>query len=557
MGRLSSLASTLLLASAASAIPTSFERRNDTQPSDMIYDSADLPATQELVWAPCWDNYECANLAVPWDYEDEAVGLTSVFFIKASSGGDQSSAQDILFNPGGPGGSGVNAILTGFDTQIMENFGGNYNIISFDPRGVNNSALVEPLTCHNMSDPDNYGQMPSPGHSIPLRELYAHSVAIGNFCTKVNAETHARYHGTLAVVQDMMHFHKLNTALKGGDPETEPIWYYGVSYGTVIGQTLAAYYPDRVGRVILDANVYGVQHYEGYAPSAVDDTDQAFKFFFEYCFEAGPEKCAFAGNSTSPQEIETRYLNVLQQLEDNPIPISSGSLPSIYTRRDVMSSAFSAAYGPMSGFPQIAELAAALESGEVSKIAGESVPTGPYPENANYTEEISSSEVLVLVTCVDANGRFPLTNFEEYEKAVQTMTRESVYGGEQIAKANAASCIGLDIAPPTSQVFPGFENTKTAVPVLFIGTTGDPITPLSSAFRMSALFEGSVVLTHDTPGHGYMGIPSNCTTGYVQAYLESGDMPPDGTICEPDVSAAPFMQDQDPAKMVRRFAKHW
>jgi hypothetical protein len=52
---------------------------------------------------------------------------------------------------------------------------------------------------------------------------------------------------------------------------------------------------------------------------------------------------------------------------------------------------------------------------------------------------------------------------------------------------------------------------------------------------MSTFFEGSAVLTQNSGGHGFSNIPSKCTFGHVKAYLDSGILPKDGTVCETDV----------------------
>jgi pimeloyl-ACP methyl ester carboxylesterase len=69
----------------------------------------------------------------------------------------------------------------------------------------------------------------------------------------------------------MVHFTELQAAARGKDPKSVKINYYGVSYGTLLGQTLVALYPDRIQRILLDGNVYGVAHYQGWEPSGIDD----------------------------------------------------------------------------------------------------------------------------------------------------------------------------------------------------------------------------------------------------------------------------------------------
>jgi hypothetical protein len=53
---------------------------------------------------------------------------------------------------------------------------------------------------------------------------------------------------------------------------------------------------------------------------------------------------------------------------------------------------------------------------------------------------------------------------------------------------------------------------------------------------MATFFEGSAVLVQNSAGHGYASVRSNCTIGHVQNYLDTGNVPKDGTVCETDGS---------------------
>lgn len=39
--------------------------------------------------------------------------------------------------------------------------------------------------------------------------------------------------------------------------------FWGVSYGTILGATVAAMFPERVDRIVLDSNVNAQQYYTG------------------------------------------------------------------------------------------------------------------------------------------------------------------------------------------------------------------------------------------------------------------------------------------------------
>ncbi|HEY3486057.1 MAG TPA: hypothetical protein VGK49_11785, partial [Ilumatobacteraceae bacterium] len=74
----------------------------------------DEPAARTLDWDECddplvtEDEVECATLTVPLDYDDPSGDTIDLALVRVPAGGDRKGA--VLFNPGGPGGSGFDPI---------------------------------------------------------------------------------------------------------------------------------------------------------------------------------------------------------------------------------------------------------------------------------------------------------------------------------------------------------------------------------------------------------------------------------------------------------------
>lgn len=70
------------------------------------------------------------------NYSNTDAGLFSLALIRIPSplNTTQEYRGPVLFNPGGPGGSGVDAI-TSMGTQLADIIGPEFDILSFDPRG--------------------------------------------------------------------------------------------------------------------------------------------------------------------------------------------------------------------------------------------------------------------------------------------------------------------------------------------------------------------------------------------------------------------------------------
>jgi len=80
---------------------------------------------------------------------------------------------------------------------------------------------------------------------------------------------------------------------------------------------------------------------------------------------------------------------------------------------------------------------------------------------------------------------------------------------------------------------------RPEAPLLFLSSRFDPVTPLSSAYAMSARHPGSSVMVQESAGHTALhSAQSNCTKLVVQKYFETGEVPMMGKICE--ASGKPF-----------------
>ena len=72
---------------------------------------------------------------------------------------------------------------------------------------------------------------------------------------------------------------------------------------------------------------------------------------------------------------------------------------------------------------------------------------------------------------------------------------------------------------------------KGAGPILVVGATGDPVTPLTSSRKMAAALEQGVMLVREGEGHTSYGSGNQCIDDAVNAYLINGKAPANNTQC--------------------------
>jgi len=133
---------------------------------------------------------------------------------------------------------------------------------------------------------------------------------------------------------------------------------------------------------------------------------------------------------------------------------------------------------------------------------------------------------------------------EEVKMVYERLKKDSQFGEFWLANVR---CSGWKIRPV--ERFSGPLGGNTSHPILLIGNTADPVTPLEAAKRMSPYFPGSVVLTQNSTGHCSLSAPSTCTAKYVREYFFSGKLPPAGEVCQED-----YPMFSDPPSKDKMFA---
>jgi pimeloyl-ACP methyl ester carboxylesterase len=130
----------------------------------------------------------------------------------------------------------------------------------------------------------------------------------------------------------------------------------------------------------------------------------------------------------------------------------------------------------------------------------------------NPAESISNLPIRCSDFVLRASNLSDLVPLIEKQSAVSAFTETLYYVSWQCATWRMHA----------KERYTGDFAVKTRNPIMLIGNTYDPITPLRSARNVSEAFEGSVLLQQDSYGHCSTAQPSVCTAKAVRRYFLEG-----------------------------------
>ncbi|KAI0689861.1 alpha/beta-hydrolase [Cerioporus squamosus] len=504
----------------------------------------------QIQWGPCDPSVvndtslSCGFLEVPLDYQDPSVGNARLAIVKVNATGERRGS--LLFNPGGPGGSGLGTLVENKEL-LLALTGGVYDVVSWDPRGVGNLTTPGEIFCF-----DSLAEFTSfYNGTIELTGIEE----TGNFTDPTDVQTllaqgptmqkngkYLKYVGTSAAVRDMV---SIANVLDGADA---PINYLGVSYGTLIGSWFVNMFPERVGRVILDAVLdpiaFATQDPALSFSNQLVSVDTIYKALITGCALTGPAGCAAASEGDGPLDIDAKVQALLNAAYNATkvnasVPITSGNIRAhLYVEM----------YSPADwsnlvneDYPQIVQI-----------VNGEAPANASRPLSRRYK---------------DLNRRNPLVKRGSESNDSPSYTDSAIYCGDSIdARGTTMEEVFKHIIPTARNVshifgsiwpilfyrcsswpvrsverYQGPFNKKLANKILIASNTFDPVTPLPAAERVAGLLGQDAVLVRQNGfGHPTVTAPSACMNDIFIAYMTNRTLPANDTVCEVDADFEVF-----------------
>ena len=458
---------------------------------------------QEVQWSDCGAGAECATVMAPLDWDNPGVGEDVNLAVSRHSATGQALGS-LFVNPGGPGASGYEFVLDSVDFAVSEVLRESFDVIGWDPRGVNFSSPVSCAATDAELDYFFFGELEAqPDTPEWDAELLAESIRFGQEC-QANTGELLEFVDTLSTVRDLDLLRHLV-----GD---EQLNYLGYSYGTLIGALYIDTFPEKVGRMVLDGPVDpGASQFD-----LVVNQHRGFEEALEaYLVECDlTNSCPFAGS------LEQRLRGVsdlYDELEQNPLRHADGRLIDDGMLRTAMVTTLYA----QSSWPFLTRMFDELQEG-VTDTAIFLVDF--YYDREGGVYQNNSMEAFIAINCLD----YPVESDPAVLEAQADQLREAAPYTARPSGDGDLVCMNWPYPPKLNK---GPVRGEGANPVVILGTTGDPATPYNWSVSLNEQLENSVLLTLVGEGHLAYDERVTCINDPVDTYFVTGDLPEDGLTC--------------------------
>ncbi|WP_235995812.1 alpha/beta hydrolase [Nonomuraea montanisoli] len=427
---------------------------------------------------------QCGTLAVPLDYSRPGGRRIDLALIRVKATGDRLGS--LVFNFGGPGGSGVDTLAMA--ARAFAALGTRYDLVSFDPRGVERSAGVrcggDVEAILNATD--------GAGGDKAVRRFVA-------ACRKDSGKV-LPHVGTVDAARDM---DRIRAAL--GDAKLN---YFGLSYGTQLGAVYATHFPKNTGRIVLDA---------AYDPSGTfADRAVIQATGFATSFAAFAEDCVAKGCDLGqdPAAVKKTVETFVDGLRDKPLKVGKRTLTHALGQLGVITPLYAKAT-----WPALEQAVAAAVKGDGAMLLALADTYTGRRADGTYATMLTSMQA---ITCADTSER--------------PTPAQAAAINRKIKKIFPVLATNGTVPPCAHWPVPGDNAAKRidatgSAPIMVVGAKGDPATPYRWAVSLTARLRTGSLLTYEGEGHGAYLSGSACVAQHVNTYLLTGKLPPRDTSC--------------------------
>ncbi|MBW3083925.1 hypothetical protein KEM60_00107 [Austwickia sp. TVS 96-490-7B] len=574
-------------AHAASPAPSGKET-SKTAPARGALDLSKV-TVPTLAWKNCTDKdlkgFQCTTALLPLDYSKPHGDKIEVTVAKKNATGKKKGA--IFTNPGGPGEVATKK-LKEFVGILGKEVNESHDILAIDPRGIAGSTETK---CWSDKAAPKGDDIRFPITSERVSQKLAYDVFYRDACAKT-ARPIMDHISTAQVARDMEMIRKAMGEQKLNYYGVSYGTYLGATYTALFPHTVGRMVTDGVVDPIAWSTGHGKDGDN--IPStlrggAADSSLDTLKAAFAECKKAGPKACPHGAT------IEKEWDEVLETLKKGPFKdgkethtfdsyVSDAGV-ALYDNqgiRDLFASvhhtweAMTKKNGK-STTPATAPAHPKATTGQTNPKA--TTPAAPKPEPTSATPAAPSNQTpvkplkeaaqeakqraiakaplglpaagatagkpvapgkpapnkpawsdspeLFAVLCVDTKNPKDPKAWEKYS------TPEHVKKNPFLTYWAWGSSVCAGWPGQDKNIYQGPFNVTPANPLLVIGNTHDPSTPLKNAQTLAKLSPGARLLTVDTFGH-VAGNKNICAAKALRSYFINGTLPAEGTICKAD-----------------------
>lgn len=485
---------------------------------------------QRVAWTTCHHRLKCAKVVVPINWQHVTSASIEIAMVMHPATGK--SLGDLLVNPGGPGGSGVEFVEDGVDGVVDSTVERNYDVIGFDPRGVGASA---PVTCYDDAGTDAYNYKIEPGaigSAIWIAAEEKKSRELAAACLK-NTGPVLDHIDSVSAAEDM---DVIRSALG-----ISKLNFLGYSYGTYLGTLYAGLFPARVGRFVLDGadDPWGSDYeppdsssdssdssYFSVAPDEDSTVAQAVGFedslksYLRSCIANIPDtvgilRCPFGSTLAG---ATTKIDKLLASVNKHPLTARDDRKLGGAT---LVTAIDDSLYDP-DDWPDLTRMFVQLEDHNPSQAFdfaddyNDRRPDGSYEDNGGFAN--------LAIGCVEDGSSIDLKydkrEAAELRKVAPILGIYSAYGD--------LVCSGWNDQPAP---FPNTVHAMGTGPIIVVGTTGDPATPYADAKILAKQLDNGHLVTFHGEGHTAYDRGDGCIDQTIDAYLVDGAVPAQDPQC--------------------------